>query len=180
MPDTPESLISRGYEARRGGLTKEAKQFFSGAVELCNATDDALRARALTGLGQIERDLKNFPLALEHYLHAAKIYRSTSDPLRLAHTIRHVGDILRKHGGLEDAKPCYEEAVALYRQHSESSKLDVANALRGFALLSEDLGDITRAKSLWQDARHLYEAVHVQAGIEESDEHLRHLLESND
>src|SRR5271163_1090974 len=99
MSNAPDTLIESGYDARRAGRLEDAKQLFAQAVELCRGTADRARlARSLTGLGQTERDLKNSVQALRHYEEAASIQRSLPDPLRLAHTIRHVGDILRNEG----------------------------------------------------------------------------------
>ncbi len=160
-------------------LQEDARRFFSQAVEFSSGRSDVVLARVLIELGRIERDLKNTHGAIDCYLRAASIYRSTSDPLRLAHTIRHVGDILRGDGRPEEAKPYYEEAVGIYRQDRASSTLDVANALRGFALLNEDLRDMEQARVLWREARQIYAAAHVQAGVEESAERLRVLMDDN-
>jgi tetratricopeptide (TPR) repeat protein len=86
----------------------------------------------------------------------------------LAHTIRHVADILRESGRAELAEPRYDEALALYRKHPETPPLDLANAIRGLALLKSDSRRSESAKALWQEARELYAAVNVEAGVEES------------
>ena len=176
MSKNPEVLIRLGYEARREKRLENAKQFFAEAVEFCRAAaDQEVLARSLTGLGQIERDLKNNAQALQHYEEAASIYRSLPDPLRFAHTIRHAGDILRDQGSLERARPCYEEALTIYRGHPETPDLDLANAIRGFALLVADAGETEQAESLWREVKKLYNAVNVQAGVEESDAQIRRL-----
>src|SRR6266567_3702831 len=151
MSNAPDTLITLGYEARRAGRLADANRLFAKAVELSRgAADRALLARSLTGLGQIERDLKNKVQALQHYKEAASIYRSLADPLRFAHTIRHVGDILRNEGSVEQARPCYEEALTMYRNHNETSNLDLANAIRGLALLG---GDAKETEPLWRESR---------------------------
>jgi tetratricopeptide (TPR) repeat protein len=176
MPNAADTLLTLGYEARRAGRLENAKQLFAEAVELCHgAADQAVLARSLTGLGQIERDLKNMVQALQHYEKAASIYRTLPDPLRFAHTIRHIGDILRNEGSVERARPCYEEALAIYRDHNETSHLDLANAIRGFALLKEDAGEAAPAMSLWQEARELYNAANVQPAVQECDARIRRL-----
>lgn len=177
MSNNPDTLMGLGYEARREKRLEDAKQLFAEAVEFCRsgAEDHAVLARSLTGLGQIERDLKNNAQAPQHYEEAASIYRSLPDPLRLAHTIRHAGDILRNQGSLEQARPCYEEALTIYRGHAETPDLELANAIRGFALLAADAGETDRATTLWREARELYIAVNVQAGVHESDAQLRRL-----
>jgi tetratricopeptide (TPR) repeat protein len=176
MSNAADTLITLGYEARREGRSQDAKKIFDKAVRFCRgAADQAMLARSLAGLAQIERDLKNNVQALQHYSEAATIYRSLPDPLRVAHAIRHVGDILRSQGCLDRARPCYEEALTIYREHSETSLLDLANAIRGFALLRADAGETEQAKSLWQEARTLYSAAAVQPGVQESDAQIERL-----
>ena len=169
----PEALIAHGYEARRTGNPELAKRHFSEALERCDGSVPGVRARALTALGQVERDLKQTESAIAHYEQAAEIYRANSDALRLAHTIRHVADILRGSARQAEALPLYEEAMQIYRAHPASPPLDVANALRGFALLKDDLGDREDGRSLWLEARKLYAAVQVQAGVEECESRLK-------
>jgi tetratricopeptide (TPR) repeat protein len=170
MLDGPDALITAAYDARREGRPKEAKQLFSDAVTLCQPTgEQTLLAKALTGLGQIERDLRNIPDSLRYYRAAEAIYRGLANPLRLAHTVRHVGDILRQDGLLDQARPCYEEALRIYREQDQTPPLDLANAIRGFALLRAETGEREQARSLWQEARSLYQSEDVQAGVRESD-----------
>jgi tetratricopeptide (TPR) repeat protein len=125
-------------------------------------------ALALKGLGQIERDLHHGDAALQHYEEAAEIYRAESDPLKLAHTVRHVGDIHQDAGRLKLAEPCYREALAIYRAHAETPPLDLANAIRSLALLKSNTGEAAQARALWEEARNLYAMVNVEAGVQES------------
>jgi tetratricopeptide (TPR) repeat protein len=176
MSNTLNAQIASGYQARRNGRLDDAKQLFAGAVTAArDLPDQAILARALAGAGQIERDLQNNAAALRAYQDAAEIYRSLADPLRLAHTVRHVGDILLEQGSIEQARFFFEEALSIYRQHAETSLLDLANAIRGFALLREQAGEREQAKSLWQEARSLYGSVNIQAGVDESDRRIARL-----
>jgi tetratricopeptide (TPR) repeat protein len=125
-------------------------------------------AHALTGLAQIERDLGNTNAALRLYEEADPIYRAENDLLRLAHTVRHVADIHQDMGQLDLAEPHYHEALNIYRSHKETPPLDLANAVRGLALLKSESGNTEEARRLWQEARDLYAAVNVEAGVKES------------
>jgi len=165
--------LSRARGARFENPT-EAKRELVEAVALARTAKDSLQlAQALTALGQIECDLHHSDEALHHYEEAAAIYRladhRTADvPLKLAHTVRHIGDIHRHEGRIEPAESCYQEALAIYRAHAETPPLDLANALRGFALLKEAIGNTQTAKSLWEEAGNLYASVNVEAGVAES------------
>ena len=131
--------------------------------------------RALEGLGQIERDLGRGDAALPLYEEAVRICRDGGDALRLAHTIRHLGDIHQDAARLELAEPCYREALAIYRSHHRTAPLDLANAIRPFAILHETLGRREQAIDLWKEARDLYAGLNLQAGVVESKQHLARL-----
>jgi tetratricopeptide (TPR) repeat protein len=140
------------------------------AVALARKAQDPLQlAKTLTALGQIERDLHHADEALRNYEEAAAIYRVANVPLKLAHTVRHVGDIHQDEGQLKLAGPCYQKALEIYRAHAETPPLDLANAIRGFALLKEAVGEKQEAKALWEEAGKLYASVNVEAGVAESE-----------
>ncbi len=177
MADHPSDLISAGSRARSEQRLDVALAAFAQAVLLCRASaDDSLLAKALTGMGQIERDLKHSEKSLNHYGEVVAIYRRLGEPQRLAHAIRHVADILRNESRHEEAKQRYAEALDIYRKHPDTTSLDLANAIRGLALTERELGDAFAAGQLWQEARTLYDSVGVQAGVEESERQLRDLM----
>ncbi len=173
-----DELIRSGYEARQEGRLDAARQRFSDSVQLCRADgNSSLLASSLAGLGQIERDLKNREAALRCYEEAVAVLRTCgADLLRLAHTIRHLADILRGDGAPDAATPLYEEALQIYRKDEGRSVLDLANTIRGFALLKDARGEREEARRLWEEARGLYESVHVQAGVEESERQIARLV----
>jgi tetratricopeptide (TPR) repeat protein len=116
--------------------------------------------------------------AILKYREAAAIYRELDCPLRLAHTIRHIADLLREEiseSSLDGARLHYEEALDIYRSHPEARPLDLANALRGFALLWETLAASESAMKCWCEAKSIYELAEVRPGVEESEQHIRSL-----
>jgi tetratricopeptide (TPR) repeat protein len=176
MEGAPETLVVEGYQARRNGRLEDAKRSFAAAIDLCRpAGNSALLVRSLTGLGQIERDTGDLDAALQLYGEAVALCRTLGDPFRLAHTIRHQGDILRNQEQFELAEPCYIEALAIYRSHEQSSAGDVANAIRGFALVKTATGATEEARQLWQQARELYAQAGVEAGVLESETQMARL-----
>lgn len=116
MPERSETLLKAALQARREGRHQDAKRDLVEAVDLCRKSGPRTElARALTALGQIERDLHHTEAALQHYEEAVAIYRAEGsaeegNDLRLAHTLRHVGDIQRSAGHVALAGPCYDEA----------------------------------------------------------------------
>ncbi|HEX3466554.1 MAG TPA: tetratricopeptide repeat protein [Candidatus Elarobacter sp.] len=107
--------------------------------------------------------------SMAEYRRAAETYRAEGDPRGEAHAIRHVGDILSTIERLDDADACYLDALALYERHG-GDDLDVANALRGYAVLRDQQG--LPSSALWRRALTLYEAAGVPAGIEECRKHV--------
>ena len=128
--------------------------------------------------GRQARNEGNFPAAREHYAEAARIYREQDDVLAYAHTIRHIADIYRQERNSVAAKPLYEEALELYRSNLDTKLLDLANAVRPYALLNEQQGNFDLARKLWQEARHLYGSIRLDVGVSECDAHLTQLSEA--
>ena len=172
----PDKLINQGYQARREHRPDDAMLCFAEAVDLCRKSDDhALLAQALTGLGQIARDLHQEGVALKHYEEAVALYRTLDRPLVLAHAIRHVADILLGQEKYHLAANGYEESLQIYRRHEQTYPLDLANAIRGYALLKADTGHTQQAKQLWLEAKSLYAHLNVQTGMTEADSQVARL-----
>jgi tetratricopeptide (TPR) repeat protein len=165
----PAAQLRKGHAARQQNRLEDAKAAYTRAVNLArNAGDTALLAESVMYLGKIERDLGETDLSLQHYQEAAALIRTLpqteQSPLILAHTIRHIADVLRESGQPAAAAPYYDEALILYRRHPNAQTLDLANTLRGLALLKTDLGDREAAITLWQEAGALYNQVWQEPG----------------
>jgi hypothetical protein len=170
MSETFQELFARGYQARRENRIADSRAIFIKAVR--NAAEEGDRpslAEALSGLAQAERDIGNLEAARLHYAGAATLYREIGPPARLAYAIRHEADILREESLPAEAEPLYLEAESIYRSQGEEAALDLANTLRGLALLAESSGEPDASKSLWQEARQLYAKCNVEAGVAECD-----------
>lgn len=89
------------------------------------------------------------------------------DPLIRAHAIRHLGIDSENAGRLEEAEKYYDEALALYREHSTDDDLNYANAVRYPAVIKNRLGKREEATRLWDEAVARYAAVGIVAGIAE-------------
>lgn len=169
MSEASGKLLAQAFQARRKHRLDDARRDLVQAIEICRTGGGrADLAEALKGLGQIERDLGRNDAALRLYLEATGLCRAEGDALKLAHTVRHLGDIHQDMGHRELAELCYHEALAIYRGHPQTPPLELANAIRGLAILKFDTGQDLEAKSLWQEARDLYAAVNVETGVKES------------
>jgi tetratricopeptide (TPR) repeat protein len=163
MREDVRNLLREGYQARKDGQPETARQKFQAVVNLCDPGQLLPEtACALAGLAQIERDLSHNDAALAHYERALHIHRGNGDPLRVAHVVRHIADIHRHEGHTEQALSGYVEALELYRSHPDTPPLDLANALRGLAILRQQTGSLDESAALWTQARELYTAAGVQ------------------
>jgi tetratricopeptide (TPR) repeat protein len=109
----------------------------------------------------------NYAYVLKCKLTVASL-RKVDDPLKLAHAVRHLGDAYYYAGRAEQADQCYVEALSIYRGHERPRPLDLANAIRSFAVLKDYVGADKEAGSLWQEAHDLYVTVNATAGVAES------------
>ena len=94
--------------------------------------------------------------------------RKGDDHLRLAHTVRHLGDAYYYARQAAQAEPCYVEALSIYRGAEHTRPLDLANAIRSFAVLKDENGETGKAQRLWQEAHDLYVEFNVPAGVAET------------
>ena len=108
-----------------------------------------------------------------------RLRRENARGLKLAHAVRHLGDALRRSDRLDECEKCYAEALEIYRAHPEVGALELANALRGAALLEEKLARRDRAIVLWQEAKTLYETAGVAKGVDEASRHLNEEVKSD-
>jgi len=159
MPDATDNRLQKALQAVRF---------------LRKAGDRGELAGALRDLGELERR-SDADAAREHYEEAVAIFREVDDPLRLAHTVRHLGDVHYEAGRAALAEPCFHEALSIYRGHPRTDPLDLANAIRSLAVLKGDAGETEEARRLWQEARALYIAVEVKPGVAECDARLARL-----
>lgn len=124
-------------------------------------------AWTLRNLGEFERWW--LPGAARwHYERSVALFRKVDDPLTLAHTVRHLGDVYYYAGRTTLAEPCYHEALALYREHENVPSLNFANAVRSLAILKESTGEPDEARRVWQETHDLYAAVNATTGVAES------------
>jgi len=94
--------------------------------------------------------------------------RTGDDSLRLAHRVRHLGDAYYYAGRTASAEPCYVEALSIYRRHERTPPLDLANAVRSFAVLKHEAGATQEAERLWEEAHDLYLSLNVSTGVAET------------
>jgi tetratricopeptide (TPR) repeat protein len=173
MAETFQELFARGNKARKENRLADSRAIFITAVRNASLEGDrASLAKALCGLAQAERGIGNLEAARHHYAGAGVLYRQIGPPERLAYALRHEADILREASLPAEAEPIYLEAEGIYRQLGEEATLDLANTLRGLALVNESLGTADASQLLFQQARDLYAKCNVETGVAECNQKL--------
>jgi len=168
-PATADNLIQRALQARREKRPLEAQRYLLDAVDFSRKQGSRSDlARALRELAEFERHLPDTEAAFQHYEAAVAILRELDEPLRLAHALRHLGDVHHDAGQAASAESCYQEALAIYRSEESTRPLELANAVRSLAVLKGEAAEIGEVTRLWQEAHDLYVAVNVPAGVAES------------
>jgi tetratricopeptide (TPR) repeat protein len=166
---TTESLLEQGRNAKSAHLPEDARNAFLEGLAACHGDEDGpLAATLYEELAYVERNLRELEPAVRHYRKASQLYGRLDNPLKTAHTLRHAADILREQNKRDESALLYAEALEIYRNHEETPQLDLANAIRGYALLKEDQEDREQAICLWHEAGKLYDLTGIEAGVAES------------
>lgn len=167
--------LEAGPAEQRAGLT-EAKQQLTIAVSRCRDQGPSVEyAQAIHLLANVELDLGHEEQARSLWEEAVGVLRGEDDVLQLAHKVRHLGDLHRHCGRLDEAEACLAEALGLYREHDSPGSLDYANAASRMADLRERQGKRIEALQLWRETRDLYAAVDLAAGVEQAEKHIERL-----
>ena len=119
-----------------------------------------------------DRQAGNRDAAERGYTSAAELARSQTQPLALAHALRHISDLARERGSFKEAAAAASEAVTIYRVQLDSHPVDLANALRLHALALAATGVDLGTLPLWKEARELYESAGISAGVKEAERQL--------
>jgi len=172
----PQVLIDLGRQARRQHHLEEARSKLEEAMKCCAGDEDPrLVAELHAELAYVERALHDDQSAEVHYRQAAEMFTALGDGLRTAHNMRHLADILRETGRPLEAAPFYAESIEFFRRSGEYP-LQLANALRGLALMQGDLKDFAGSLQSWAEAKALYQMVNVDAGVAESRQRIDELM----
>ena len=170
-----DKLLENAWDKRRVGKYREARFLVEKAQELIRDDDYNSFGRVFHIYMQFESDHNKLSKALEYCQQSLNFYRKANKLDKVAHSIRHLADLQRRLGKNSVAESNYREAIDIYRNNPQTDTGDLANALRGFALVLEQLNKITEAMSVWEEARELYHKCGIQAGVDEAEDKLESL-----
>lgn len=172
----PRILFEQGRKARLERRLEDARALFEEAIQQCGCDDDPrLEAELHAELAYVERALHDVPAAETNYRQAMERFQTLGDPYRTAHNMRHLADILRETGKPQEAAPYYCGSIEFFRK-SGDYPLQLANALRGLALMQGDLKDFSGSLQSWAEAKALYQMASVDAGVVESRKRIADLM----
>jgi len=167
-----KELLEEAWNKRRVGNYDEARQLVKKAQELSKEDDYNSLGRIFHIYAQLESDHDNYRKALEFYQQSLGFYKKANNSDKIAHSSRHIADLQRTLGNDADSETNYTEAIGIYRANSQTKTGDLANALRGYALVLEKRSKISEAKTAWEATKKLYQACNLQAGIDEANRKL--------
>ena len=144
------------------------------AESLCTNIDVRFLGRIFAIYAQYERDKGRLAGALKLSRESYKLYQTLDDKLLVAHSARHIADILCGLGIHSEAQEYYQKALDIYRASACTDMQGLANTLCPYGIMLLHLGDVDKAKEFLQEAKLIYESIGSKAGIEE----LQRLLKS--
>lgn len=152
-------LIEHGWLLFKLNRLEAAIGMIQRAVDLCRSFNDAsiLTVVALKQLGDIEAECKHWQSAEVAYVEAVVLARTHASPTDLARILNHLGALYYVTTDFASAWECQQEAVALYEADDSVSLVDLANAVRGFAMTATATRSKRVARALWQLALTLYQ-----------------------
>lgn len=170
-PDV-DMLLEEAWGKRRESQYDEARTLLNTAREQCGEEDyDALGRISHISM-QLDRDLGKLSEALELCRRSLSYYQRTHNPDRIAHSTRHLADLLRQLDEDEESERCYRKAIGIYRDDPGQQAANLANALRGLALVLEKRRNIEEAINAWREAKSLYKSLRITSGVDEANEKL--------
>ena len=170
-----QALLKEAWARRRVEDYDRAKSLVAKARELCAMGDYASLGRIYHLYMQFESDHDELEEALRYCRQSVVYYAQAGLPAKVAHATRHLADLQRELGLGTEAVQNYRAAILIYRTQQNTEPGTLANALRGFGLALELVGDRGEAKTVWQETRDLYSAYGLQTGVEEALQHIENL-----
>ncbi len=168
-------LLGNAWSLRREGNYDEAMKIVRRAHDSCPENDYDALGRIYHVYMQFKRDHDHLEEAVLLSRQSVSYYRLSKNMNRIAHSVRHLADLEFELGNLKESEVHYKKAIQLYLDNSNTSKGDLANALRQYALLLEKTGKNVESANTWTTVRDLYTAIHLKEGVSEAEEHLDRL-----
>ena len=175
MQSEISELLRKAWQKRGEDKHDEVRVLLRKVLELCEEEDYDTLGRIYHIFMQLEYDQENLTEALELSSKSVSYYKKANNPDRIAHATRHMAD-LQRHLNLDSqSEDSYRYAIDIYREIAATRRGDLANALRGFALVLEKRGKVEAAIDTWGEVKALYQSLGLEEGVDEAIERLADL-----
>ena len=168
-----QEYLNDAWDLRRLGQYHNSKEVLVKAHKLCKEKDFELLGRVYHIYMQYEYDHEKYNEAVKFCRLAISFYVKGNNPNKIAHATRHLADLQLELNRLDKAEKNYLHAIDIYRKDPNTPKGDLANALRGYALVLEKGEKIAKAIEMWEEILHLYQDKGFQEGIDEASQRLK-------
>ncbi len=165
-------LLEQAWNKRRGEQYADAEALLIEARGLCGADDYDALGRIYHIYMQLDYDQGNLTKALELCQKSLSYYKKTNKPDRIAHSTRHLADLQRHLGLAAESESNYRKAMGMYKASPVQQAGDLANALRGFAIVLENRKKTDEAITAWRETKTLYQSLGLEAGVDEATQRL--------
>ena len=170
-----KALLHEAWDHRVRSQYAAANECLEKARAICQVEDHLYLGRIAHIDRQIAADQKNWELAAEYGWKAIEYYKRAGDPLKIAHALRHQADIMCHMDCGIEAHTLYQKALDIYNKNKNTPPLDLANALRGYALNLVDMGHKEEARKIWEEVARQYASLGLTDGESEAQNWLDHL-----
>ena len=174
-----QQFLDDAWELRGRGNYKESRRLLDKAQKLCQSKDYEMLGQVFHIYMQHEFDHGNLNQALDYNKETISYYTKAKNPNKIAHAIRHRADLQNELGHIEEAEMNYIKAIDLYRDNPDSPNGDLANALRGYALLLEKKKMYEDAILVWREIGELYLKCQFPLGVLEAKNRINQLKTYN-
>ena len=173
------NLLDQAWQARGKSNYSESKRLLTKAKKLCGPQDFDLLGRVFHICMQYEYDYDNLEEALAFNQKSISYYSKAGNSDRRAHALRHRADLQRALGLGDEAEANYDQVLEIYRNESNTSQGDLANALRGYALLLEGQNRFSEAIMIWTEIKSIYHNLDIPMGVSEASQKISQLENQN-
>ena len=168
MNESIRLKLKEVWSLRGQGRYEAAGRLLAETEKHCAADDHLSLGRIFHIYMQFECDHKRWKKAMEYSEKSLTYYHQSGNLERVAQSLRHQADILRNLDALDRSERLYRRSLDIYRSEFANRQGDLANALRGYALLLEALGKIDVSIGTWQEVKEIYASVGIAEGVDEA------------
>lgn len=171
-------MLQDAWAVRTSGDYAEGRRILEEVESLCPANDHQTRGRMYAVYAQYDRDNGDLQSALALSRTSLEHYEKSGNLDRIAHTLRHIADVLSDLGRHTEAEERYQQALGIYRERADTNAQELANAARPYGILLKNLGRLEESRELLLEANRLYRESGSQPGIDETESLLAELATS--